>query len=74
MTRARGPIRPAPRRVLRDRRAGRILADLLGAYRGQQDIVALGLARGGIPVAWEPLEATSLWAAGETPETYPTGL
>lgn len=24
--------------------------------------------------ALEPLEVTSLWAAGETPETYPTGL
>ena len=24
--------------------------------------------------ALEPLEPTSLWIAGETPETYPTGL
>jgi erythromycin esterase-like protein len=24
--------------------------------------------------ALEPLETTSLWVAGETPETYPTGL
>ena len=24
--------------------------------------------------ALEPLEATSVWVAGETPETYPTGL
>jgi hypothetical protein len=24
--------------------------------------------------ALEPLEPTSLWVAGETPETYPTGL
>ena len=24
--------------------------------------------------ALEPLEVTSLWVAGETPETYPTGL
>ncbi|MGZ5364727.1 MAG: erythromycin esterase family protein, partial [Mycobacterium sp.] len=24
--------------------------------------------------ALEPLEVTSLWTAGETPETYPTGL
>jgi erythromycin esterase-like protein len=24
--------------------------------------------------ALEPLEMTSLWVAGETPETYPTGL
>jgi predicted phosphoribosyltransferase len=54
MTHAPGRIRPAPRRVFRDRReAGRTLADLLGAYRGQQDVVVLGLARGGLPVAWE---------------------
>jgi predicted phosphoribosyltransferase len=54
VTRASGQIRTAPRRVFRDRReARRILADLLGAYRGQQDVVVLGLARGGIPVAWE---------------------
>jgi hypothetical protein len=24
--------------------------------------------------ALEPLEVTSVWVAGETPETYPTGL
>jgi hypothetical protein len=24
--------------------------------------------------ALEPLEVTSIWKAGETPETYPTGL
>src|SRR5262245_36899679 len=54
VTHAPGQTRPASRRVFRDRReAGRILADLLGAYRGQQDVVVLGLARGGIPVAWE---------------------
>ncbi|GAB3231782.1 erythromycin esterase family protein [Mycolicibacterium hippocampi] len=40
--------------MFRDRReAGRILADLLGAYRGRTDVVVLGLARGGVPVAWE---------------------
>jgi predicted phosphoribosyltransferase len=54
MTRTRGSIRRAPRRVFRDRReAGRVLADLLGAYRGREGVVVLGLARGGIPVAWE---------------------
>ena len=26
---------------------------LLGAYRGRENVVVLGLARGGIPVAWE---------------------
>lgn len=54
MTSARGLLRGAPRRVFRDRReAGRVLADLLSAYRDKKDVVVLGLARGGIPVAWE---------------------
>ena len=54
MTRARGLTKGAPRRVFRDRReAGRVLADLLGAYRGRENVVVLGLPRGGIPVAWE---------------------
>ena len=54
MTRARGSTRGAPRRVFRDRReAGRILAGLLGAYRGRENLIVLGLARGGVPVAWE---------------------
>ncbi|WP_301332833.1 erythromycin esterase family protein [Mycolicibacterium frederiksbergense] len=54
MTRARELDRRTPRRVFRDRReAGRLLADLLSAYRGRDDVVVLGLARGGIPVAWE---------------------
>jgi erythromycin esterase-like protein/predicted phosphoribosyltransferase len=40
--------------VFRDRReAGRVLANLLSAYRDRQDVIVLGLARGGIPVAWE---------------------
>jgi len=44
----------SPRRVFRDRReAGRELARLLGAYRDRPDVVVLGLARGGVPVAWE---------------------
>lgn len=44
----------ASRRVFRDRReAGRVLAQLLTAYRGRDDVVVLGLPRGGIPVAWE---------------------
>lgn len=54
MTRTREPDRRTPRRVFRDRReAGRVLADLLSAYRGRKNVVVLGLARGGIPVAWE---------------------
>ncbi|CAN3127426.1 putative protein Rv2030c [Mycobacterium sp. smrl_JER01] len=30
-----------------------MLAGLLGAYRGREKVVVLGLARGGVPVAWE---------------------
>ena len=54
MTTARRTVRNAPRRVFRDRReAGRVLAGLLGGYRGREGIIVLGLPRGGIPVAWE---------------------
>lgn len=54
MTRTRESLHRAPRRVFRDRReAGRVLADLLSAYRDLDGVVVLGLARGGIPVAWE---------------------
>ncbi|MCB0943355.1 MAG: hypothetical protein KDB72_24320, partial [Mycobacterium sp.] len=43
-----------PRRLFRDRReAGRVVAELLGAYRDNPDVVVLGLARGGVPVAFE---------------------
>lgn len=46
--------RHSPRHVFRDRReAGRVLASLLTAYRDRPDVIVLGLARGGIPVAWE---------------------
>ncbi len=54
MTRAADVGRQAPRRVFRDRsEAGLVLADLLGAYRDRPDVIVLGLARGGVPVAWE---------------------
>ncbi|MDI3315224.1 MAG: erythromycin esterase family protein [Mycobacterium sp.] len=54
MNRAPDVDKRAPRRVFRDRReAGRVLAALLDAYRDRDDVVVLGLARGGIPVAWE---------------------
>ena len=54
MTRAQGTTRSAPRRVFRDRReAGRVLAGMLGGYRGRENMIVLGLARGGVPVAWE---------------------
>lgn len=54
MTETSGRVRKTPRRIFRDRReAGRVLADLLDGYRGRDDVVVLGLARGGVPVAWE---------------------
>jgi erythromycin esterase-like protein/predicted phosphoribosyltransferase len=54
MTRAADATRHSPRRVFRDRgEAGRVLANLLTAYRDQPGVIVLGLARGGIPVAWE---------------------
>jgi erythromycin esterase-like protein/predicted phosphoribosyltransferase len=41
-------------RIFRDRRdAGRVLAGLLEQYRDRDNIVVLGLPRGGVPVAYE---------------------
>jgi erythromycin esterase-like protein/predicted phosphoribosyltransferase len=46
--------RQAPSRLFRDRReAGRVLAGLLDQYRDRNDVVVLGLPRGGVPVAYE---------------------
>lgn len=54
MTRSTGIRRHQPRRVFKDRReAGQVLAGLLQSYRGRPEVVVLGLARGGIPVAYE---------------------
>ncbi|OBS01797.1 hypothetical protein BHQ23_21535 [Mycobacterium gordonae] len=40
--------------MFRDRReAGQVLANLLSAYRDNRNVIVLGLARGGLPVAWE---------------------
>lgn len=40
--------------VFRDRReAGQVLAAMLEHYRNDRNVVVLGLARGGVPVAWE---------------------
>ena len=39
---------------LRDREeAGRLLAQQLQGYKNQKNVVVLGLARGGLPVAYE---------------------
>jgi putative phosphoribosyl transferase len=41
-------------RTFRDRReAGRVLAAELISYRDKDNVLVLGLARGGVPVAWE---------------------
>ena len=46
------------RRTFRDRReAGRVLAARLADYRDRDDVVVLGLARGGLPVAFEVASA-----------------
>ena len=48
-------------RTFRDRRdAGWVLARELASYRGRDGLLVLGLARGGMPVAWEV--ATALGA------------
>jgi putative phosphoribosyl transferase len=42
------------RHTYRDRRdAGRVLATRLSSYRDRDDVLVLGLARGGVPVGWE---------------------
>lgn len=52
-----GLTRRSARRVYRNRRdAGEVLASELTSYRGQ-DVVVLGLARGGVPVGWEVARA-----------------
>ena len=49
-----GLARRNARRTFRDRReAGQVLAETLSSYRGKDNLVVLGLARGGVPVGWE---------------------
>ncbi|MCV7412882.1 phosphoribosyl transferase [Mycobacterium florentinum] len=49
-----GFLRRTATRTFRDRRvAGRALAEQLMAYRDKDNVLVLGLARGGLPVAWE---------------------
>jgi putative phosphoribosyl transferase len=49
-----GLARRNARRTFRDRReAGQVLAQELAAYHGRDDLLVLGLARGGLPVGWE---------------------
>jgi putative phosphoribosyl transferase len=54
MARWNGLARRGARQTFRDRReAGQVLAENLTAYRGRDDLLILGLARGGVPVGWE---------------------
>ncbi|OBA64143.1 phosphoribosyl transferase [Mycobacterium sp. 1100029.7] len=49
-----GFLRRTASRRFEDRHdAGRALAKQLTAYRGKDNVLVLGLARGGLPVAWE---------------------
>lgn len=49
-----GFLRRTATRTFRDRHdAGRALAEELASYRGKEDLLVLGLARGGVPVGWE---------------------
>lgn len=49
-----GFVRRTSLKTFVDRReAGRALAQQLAAYRGRDDVLVFGLARGGVPVAWE---------------------
>ncbi len=49
-----GFLRRTATRSFRDRReAGRALAEELAAYRDDDGVLVFGLARGGVPVAWE---------------------
>lgn len=49
-----GLARRTVRRTFADRReAGRVLAEHLAPYRDTDDLLVLGLARGGVPVGWE---------------------
>lgn len=49
-----GFLRHSATRTFRDRReAGRALAEQLTSYRDRDDVLVFGLARGGVPVAWE---------------------
>jgi putative phosphoribosyl transferase len=61
MTPPSGFLRRTATRTFRDRReAGRVLAEELASYRDKDGVLVFGLARGGVPVAWEV--ATALHA------------
>ncbi len=54
MTPPSGFLRRTATRTFRDRReAGRALAAEMASYRDKDGVLVFGLARGGVPVAWE---------------------
>jgi putative phosphoribosyl transferase len=54
MNRSSGFLRRTATRSFGDRReAGRAVAEQLTRYRNRSDVLVFGLARGGVPVAWE---------------------
>lgn len=56
----RNPQAPAATRFIDRADAGRQLARLLASHAAQQDTLVLGLARGGVPVAYEVARALRL--------------
>ncbi len=47
-------LRASRERIYQDRHeAGRVLAEQLVPYRDRPDVLVMGLARGGVPIAWE---------------------
>jgi len=58
MSGLRGLSRREAGRVFRDRReAGDVLAEKMTSYQDKTDLLVLGLARGGVPVAWQVAHA-----------------
>jgi putative phosphoribosyl transferase len=58
MSGLRGLTRRDAGRVFRDRReAGDVVAQKLASYRDRNNLLVLGLARGGVPVAWQVARA-----------------
>ena len=55
--RERGPAPETPQPYDDRRHAGAVLASTAGAFQGRNDIVVLGLPRGGVPVAHEVARA-----------------
>jgi len=71
-----GVRRQHPRRLFADRReAGQVLAGLLVTYRGKPDVVVLGLARGGLPVAFEvPAPCRYRWTPSSSANSARRGM